>query len=80
MLTRFRADGSLSEGERELGSRTYMNLGAGLNRPRTSETDPPAFLQWTTAPLPHDLDLIGPIELVLDASCTAPDTAFIAVL
>ena len=57
-----------------------MNLGAGLNRPRASETDPPAFLQWTTSPLPHELDLIGPIELRLDATCTAPDAAFIAVL
>jgi hypothetical protein len=57
-----------------------MNLGGGLNRPRASETDPPAFLHWTTPPLPHDLDLIGPIELQLDAACTAPDTAFIAVL
>jgi predicted acyl esterase len=75
-----RADGSLGEDEGEEGSRTYMNLGGGLNRPRASETDPPAFLQWTTAPLGHDLDLIGPIELQLDASCTAPDTAFIAVL
>jgi hypothetical protein len=37
-------------------------------------------LHWTTAPLTHDLDLIGPIELQLDAACTAPDTAFIAVL
>jgi predicted acyl esterase len=75
-----RADGGLSEEEGEAGSGTYMNLGGGLNRPRASETDPPAFLQWTTAPLGHDLDLIGPIELQLDASCTAPDTAFIAVL
>jgi predicted acyl esterase len=30
--------------------------------------------------LPIHLDLIGPIELQLDAACTAPDTAFIAVL
>ena len=75
-----RADGALSEDEGEAGSRTYMNLGGGLNRPRPSETDPPAFLQWTTPPLHHDLDLIGPIELQLDAACTAPDTAFIAVL
>jgi predicted acyl esterase len=57
-----------------------MNLGAGLNRPRPSETDPPASLQWSTAPLPHDLDLTGPIELQLHVSSTAPDTAFIAVL
>jgi uncharacterized protein len=74
------SDGTLAEGEPEAGSRTYMKLGAGLNRPRASETDPPSSLQWTTLPLPHDLNLIGPIELQLDATCTAPDTAFIAVL
>jgi uncharacterized protein len=75
-----RADAVLSEDEGEAGFRTYMNLGGGLNRPRASETDPPAFLQWTTPPLPHDLDLTGTIELRLDATCTAPDTAFIVVL
>jgi len=75
-----RADGGLSKDEEQAGSRTYMNLGGGLNRPRPSETDPPAFLQWTSPALPHDLDLVGPIELRLDATCTAPDTAFIAVL
>jgi predicted acyl esterase len=75
-----RADGGLSEDEGEAGSRMYMNLGGGLNRPRASETDPPPFLHWTTPPLPNDLDLIGPIEVQLDAACTAPDTAFIAVL
>jgi uncharacterized protein len=75
-----RVDGGLGEDEGEAGFRTYMNLGGGLNRPRASETDPPPFLQWTTPTLPHDLDLIGPIELQLDAACTAPDTAFIAVL
>jgi predicted acyl esterase len=75
-----RTDAVLSEDEGEAGSRTYMNLGGGLNRPRASETDPPTFLHWTTPILPHDLDLIGPIELQLDAACTAPDTAFIVVL
>ena len=75
-----RADAVLGGTEGEAGSRTYMNLGGGLNRPRASETDPPEFLHWTTPPLPHDLDLTGPIELQLDAACTAPDTAFIAVL
>jgi putative CocE/NonD family hydrolase len=75
-----RADGTLSEDEGEAGSRMYMNLGGGLNRPRPSETDPPSSLQWTTGSLLHDFDLIGPIELQLDVVCTAPDTAFIAVL
>ena len=44
-----RADGTLQEDEGEAGSRTYMNLRAGLNRPRPSETDPPSFLRWTTS-------------------------------
>ena len=74
------ADGFLSEDEGDDGSRTYMNLGSGLNRPRASETDPPSFLEWTTAPLGHDVDVVGPIELQLDAACSAPDTAFIAFL
>jgi predicted acyl esterase len=75
-----RADGGLGENEGETGSKTYMNLGGGLNRPRSSDTDPPSFLQWTTPPLTHVLDIVGPIELQLDAACTAPDTAFIAIL
>ena len=75
-----RADGVLREYEDDSGSRTYMNLGGGLNRPRASETDPPSFLEWTTPPLTHDIDIIGPIELRLDAACTGPDTAFIAFL
>ena len=76
----YRADDALGEDEGNSGSKTYINLGGGLNRPRASETDPPAFLEWTTAPLAHDIDIIGPIELRLDAACTAPDTAFIAFL
>jgi predicted acyl esterase len=74
------ANGSLSEEDGEAGSLTYMNLGAGLNRPQASETDPPSFLTWDSAPLAEDLDVVGPIELRLDATCTASDTAFIAVL
>jgi predicted acyl esterase len=75
-----RADGGLDTEEGDGGSRKYMNLGGGLNRPRAGDDDPPSFLTWETAALDHDLDIVGPIELQLDASCTAPDTAFIAVL
>ena len=55
-------------------------ISPGRGRQFGGETDPRGFLQWTTPPLPRDLDMIGPIELQLDATCTAPDTAFIAVL
>ncbi len=77
---RLRADGVLDQDEGEAGSRVYMNLGGGLNRPRASEADPPSFLSWDSAPLAEDLDIVGPIELQLDAVSTAPDTAFIAIL
>lgn len=80
MPTPLFADGTLGEAEGDAGSITYMNLGAGLDRPKPSETDPPSYLQWTTQPLATDLDMIGPIELQLDAACTAPDTAWIAIL
>jgi predicted acyl esterase len=75
-----RADGVLGEYEGDAGSITYMNLGGGLNRPGPSETDPPSHLQWNSVTLATDLDMTGPIELQLDVACTAPDTAFIAVL
>jgi uncharacterized protein len=75
-----RADGELGDDEGEAGARTYMNLGGGLFRARPSEVDPSAFLTWDSAPLQRDLDITGPIELQLDAECTAPDTAFIAIL
>lgn len=75
-----RADGSLALEQGAVGSRAMMTLGSGLNRDHKSETDPPAMLVWNSEPLGHDLDMIGPSELVLDAIATAGDTAFIATL
>ena len=37
-------------------------------------------MSWETAPLERNADVVGPIELKLDASITAPDTAFIAIV
>jgi predicted acyl esterase len=75
-----RADGHLSREEGPAGSRALMTLGAGLNRPRPSETDPSNHLTWETQSLTADLDLVGPIELRLEASSTAMDTAWIVFL
>jgi uncharacterized protein len=74
------ADGSLVERDVASGSRTLMTLGAGLSRQRASETDPPAFLVWTSPALESDLDVVGDIELQLDATSTAADTAWIVTL
>jgi uncharacterized protein len=75
-----RADGALGDEEGKSGSRTLMALGAGLNRVQTSETDPSSSLAWESEPLAQDLDVIGGIELQLDALSTAADTAWIALL
>jgi predicted acyl esterase len=74
-----RTDGTLSD-EADAGSRKMLTLGAGVNRPRASETDPPSILTWDTPPLSADLDMAGDLELQLDAAATAPDTGWIAVL
>ncbi len=75
-----RADGTLGEDEGGAGTREYLTLGAGLNRVKASRTDPPPELRWTGRPLDHDLDVVGDIELELDASATALDTAWIVIL
>jgi predicted acyl esterase len=75
-----RADGGLGDDEGAPGERAFMVLGTGLARARPSETDPPALLDWTSAPLEHVLDVVGDIELDLRASATAVDTAWIVTL
>jgi uncharacterized protein len=75
-----RADGTLSTEEGDAGQRTYMVLGAGLNRAGVSAADPPSSLAWETEPLAEDLDLLGNIELRLDATASAADTAWIVTL
>jgi uncharacterized protein len=74
------ADGTLADEESDPGARSFMTLGAGLNRAQASPTDPPSMLTWTTEPLAQDLDMVGDIELRLDASATASDTAWIVTL
>ncbi|AFM17070.1 putative hydrolase, CocE/NonD family [Mycolicibacterium chubuense NBB4] len=75
-----RADGRLSDDEGEPGTRGYLTLGTGLNRAKSSPVDPPSMLSWTSEPLEDDLDVAGDIELRLEASATAVDTAWIVTL
>jgi len=74
------ADGTLGDIEGASGTRQLMTLGPGLNREKASAADPASSLTWTSAVLEHDLDVVGDIELQLDATSTAPDTAWIAIL
>jgi predicted acyl esterase len=74
------ANGSLGEGGQTGGSREYLTLGTGLNRAQPSPTDAPPFLTWTTDPLDQAWDVVGNMELRLDARTTAIDTAWIVTL
>jgi len=74
------ADGSLKESGQTTGSREYLTLGTGLNRAQVSPTDPSAFVTWTTDPLDQVWDVVGNMELLLDAQSTAIDTAWILTL
>jgi uncharacterized protein len=74
------ADGILAAKAHE-GSRNYLCLGTGLNRPpRAHKSDPPALLNWQSKPLTDDLDMVGEIELKLHATSTDSDTAWIVML
>jgi uncharacterized protein len=73
-------DGSLADDENVAGSRQYLTLGTGLSRDEPSPADPARHLVWATEPLKQDLEILGDIELLLDAKSTATDTAWIAVL
>jgi uncharacterized protein len=75
-----RTDGTLSADAGAPGERTFMCLGAGLNRARVSSADPPSSLTWQTEPLTVDVDVLGCIELRLDATASAADTAWIVTL
>jgi predicted acyl esterase len=74
------ADGSLTAGTAAVGERSYLSLGPGLNRSWHSPTDPPSSLTWTSEPVDEPLDIVGDIELVLDATITASDTGWIVTL
>jgi hypothetical protein len=74
-----RADGVLADDDAS-GARSFLALGAGLGRVRPSPADPPALLTWTTTPLADAIEIAGDIELELDATATAMDTAWIVTV
>jgi hypothetical protein len=56
-----------SDGPLDAGDRAYQRERKGLG----NETDLPSSLTVTSAPLAHDLDVVGDIKLQLDAVSTA---------
>jgi putative CocE/NonD family hydrolase len=78
LVFHLRADGRLDDDD-DHGRRSY------LYRPADRSADPgtgslPDRLEWRTAPVEVPMEFAGDIGLTLDATATAHDTAWIAVL
>ena len=75
------ANGVLAPEEGEPGCREYLYIPADSGEP-TNANPPelPAMLHWETPPFDADVEFAGNIELTLEASITAFDTSWIAVL
>lgn len=72
-------DGRL--GGDDQADRAFVVVPASLPLPKAAPAlAHPTMLSWDTEPLANALELAGPIELRLDATTTAPDTDWIAVL
>ena len=76
-----RADGVLAREEGEPGCRDYLHVPADSGVPgNAGPPELPSTLVWETQAFDADLEFAGAIELTLEASITAFDTSWIAVL
>jgi uncharacterized protein len=75
------ADGTLSPNESAAGAREYLYLPESLEPPiHAGSSKLPGALTWDSDPLDDSVSVAGDLELVLDASITAFDTSWIALL
>lgn len=76
-----RADGSLARDEGTAGHRRYEFLAPTVLRPKGAPTPAlPDRLVWDTEVLAADVDVVGELEIVLDATTTALDTAWMVTV
>lgn len=75
-----RADGTLGSAD-DSGERSYLYLTADAERPKNANAPTlPSALEWMTEPFAAPLEFAGEITLTLDATVSAQDSAWIAVL
>lgn len=76
-----RGDGVLGPDEGDPGFRKYLHLPADSGQPSDINTpDLPSMLTWETEPFERAFEFTGSVELKLEATITALDTSWIAVL
>jgi putative CocE/NonD family hydrolase len=75
------ADGVLSQADGRSGDRAYLYMPEGSGEPaKANRPGLPDRLVWETTPLGKAMTFAGDVELTLEASITALDTGWIAVL
>ena len=76
-----RWDGILDEDEGSLGTRDYLCITKEFELPPDANAPGlPPHLQWESRPLAANLDMVGDIELTLEASLSASDAGWIITL
>ncbi|MCW2954598.1 MAG: peptidase [Conexibacter sp.] len=76
-----RCDGALAVEEGAAGERVYAYVPPTIRRPKGApEPALPPSLTWESAPLAGAVEVVGELELALDASTSALDVAWIATL
>ncbi|WP_208028103.1 CocE/NonD family hydrolase [Rhabdothermincola sediminis] len=76
-----RSDGTLAPTDPSPGERRYLFVPDGAERPRGApEPVLPSMLAWESPPLANALDVVGEMELVLDARISALDTHWLVTL
>jgi putative CocE/NonD family hydrolase len=76
-----RADGALNTDPGPAGERSYLFLPPNVTRPKGApQPELPPVLTWQTEPLAAHLDMVGEIELVLEATTSALDAHWIVTL
>jgi uncharacterized protein len=71
-------DGRLASGETPPGTREYVLLAPGARRRPAPEI--PGQLRWETQPFRDALDVVGPLEVALDAATSALDTVWMVTI
>ncbi len=76
-----RSDGGLDTEEGDPGARSYLFLPVDSGRSRSANRpDLPDRLTWTGSAVIEPVDIVGDIEVVLDAEITALDTGWFVML
>jgi predicted acyl esterase len=76
-----RWDGLLDQDEGSLGTRDYLCITSEFElTPDVNPPELPSHLQWESTPVTEPVDVVGAVELRLDASLSATDAGWLVTI